>query len=134
VKVAKIAREHFPQLTIVARARNVSHYQDLRDQGVELIERETLDSALMSGRSVLELAGFEPHQARTLALRFRKHNIAQLDVLRQHRNDRAKLIAVSKQGRQQLEELFAQERDAAQRRRVRAGWSGDDGNGDTPAG
>jgi glutathione-regulated potassium-efflux system ancillary protein KefC len=126
VKVAKIAREHFPQLTIVARARNVSHYQDLRDQGVTLIERETLDSALMSGRSVLELAGFEPHQARTLALRFRKHNIAQLDVLRQHRNDSAKLIAVSKQGRQQLEELFAQERDAAQRRQVRAGWSGDD--------
>jgi glutathione-regulated potassium-efflux system ancillary protein KefC len=132
VKVAKIAREHFPQLTIVARARNVSHYQDLRDQGVELIERETLDSALMTGRSVLELAGFLPHQARTLALRFRKHNIAQLDVLRQHRNDRAKLIAVSKQGRQQLEELFAQERDAAQRRQVRAGWSGEDG--DTPTG
>jgi glutathione-regulated potassium-efflux system ancillary protein KefC len=128
VKVAKIAREHFPQLTIVARARNVGHYQDLRDQGVERIERETLDSALMSGRSVLELAGFQPHQARTLALRFRQHNVAQLDVMRAHRKDEAKLIAVAKQGRQQLEELFAQERDAAQRRQVRAGWSGDDGD------
>jgi glutathione-regulated potassium-efflux system ancillary protein KefC len=127
VKVAKIAREHFPQLTIVARARNVSHYHDLRDQGVALIERETLDSALMSGRSVLELVGFQPHQARTLALRFRKHNVAQLDVMRAHRKDEAKLIAAAKQGRQQLEELFAQERDAAQRRQVRAGWSGDDG-------
>ena len=126
VKVARLAREHFPQMTIVARARNVTHYQDLRELGVELIERETLDSALMSGRSVLELAGFEPHQARTLALRFRRHNVAQLEVLRQHRKDQAKLIAVSKQGRQQLEELFAQERDAAQRRQVRAGWSGDD--------
>ncbi len=132
VKVAKIAREHFPQLTIVARARNVSHYHDLRDQGVERIERETLDSALMSGRSVLELAGFEPHQARTLALRFRKHNVAQLDVMRAHRKDEAKLIAAAKQGRQQLEELFAQERDAAQRRQVRAGWSGDDGEPPAP--
>jgi glutathione-regulated potassium-efflux system ancillary protein KefC len=126
VKVAKLVREHFPQLTIVARARNVGHYQDLRDQGVELIERETLDSALMSGRSVLERVGFEPHQARTLALRFRKHNVAQLDVIRLHRKDEAKLIAAAKQGRQQLEELFAQERDAAQRRQVRASWGGED--------
>jgi glutathione-regulated potassium-efflux system ancillary protein KefC len=132
VKLAKIAREHFPKLTIVARARNVSHYQDLRDQGVDLIERETLDSALMSGRSVLELAGFQPHQARTLALRFRKHNVEQLDVLRQHRKDPDKLIAAAKQGRQQLEELFAQERDAAKRRQVRAGWSGDDAEPPTP--
>ena len=132
VEVAKVAREHFPQMTIVARARNVTHYQDLRELGVELIERETLDSALMSGRSVLELAGFEPHQARTLALRFRRHNVAQLEVLRAHRKDEAKLIAAAKQGRQQLEELFAQERDAAQRRQVRAGWSGDNGP-DEPA-
>ena len=32
--------------------------------GVTLIERETLDSALMSARSVLELLGWQPHQAR----------------------------------------------------------------------
>ena len=72
-------REHFPQLTIVARARNVQHYYELRELGVTLIERETLDSALMSARSVLELLGWEPHQARTLALRFRRHNVAQLE-------------------------------------------------------
>jgi glutathione-regulated potassium-efflux system ancillary protein KefC len=126
VKVAKIAREHFPQLDIVARARNVTHYQDLRELGVELIERETLDAALMSGRSVLELCGMQPHQARTLAMRFRKHNVEQLAVLQPHRKDEAKLIAASKQGRQQLEALFAQERDAARARQLRAGWSGSD--------
>ena len=43
-----------------------------------MIERETLDSALMSARSVLETLGWQPHQARNLALRFRRHNIAQL--------------------------------------------------------
>ena len=129
VKVAELVREHFPQITIVARARNVTHYQQLRDHGVTLIERETLDSALMSARSVLELSGFEPHQARTLAMRFRRHSVAQLDVLRAHRKDEAKLIAASKQGRQQLEDLFAQERDAARRRLARAGWSDDDTSG-----
>jgi glutathione-regulated potassium-efflux system ancillary protein KefC len=110
----------------VARARNVTHYYELRNLGVELIERETLDAALMSGRSVLELLGFERHQARTLALRFRKHNVEQLEVMRPHFGDEAKLIAIAKQGRQQLEELFAQEREAALQRSARAGWGGQD--------
>ena len=72
-----------PTLTIVARARNVQHYYQLYELGVTLIERETLDSALMSARSALEQLGWQPHQARNLALRFRRHNVAQL------RGDRA---------------------------------------------
>jgi glutathione-regulated potassium-efflux system ancillary protein KefC len=123
VEVAKMVREHFPQLTIVARARNVTHYYRLRELGVTLIERETFDSALMSARSTLEAMGWQPHQARTLALRFRRHNIEQLEKTAPHWKDQAKLIAAAKQGRQQLEELFAQERKEAEERRARAGWS-----------
>jgi glutathione-regulated potassium-efflux system ancillary protein KefC len=123
VEVAAMVREHFPQLTIVARARNVRHYYQLRDLGVTLIERETFDSALMSARSALEILGWQPHQARTLALRFRRHNIAQLEKTVPHWKDQTKLIAAAKQGRQQLEELFAQERKEAEERRVRAGWA-----------
>jgi len=133
VAVAKLVREHFPQVTIVGRARNVTHYYELRNLGVELVERETLDSALMSGRSVLEQLGFPPHQARTLALRFRQHNVAQLEVMRPHFRDEAKLIAIAKQGRQQLEELFAQERAAAKQRKARAGWSAPDGRDNASA-
>jgi glutathione-regulated potassium-efflux system ancillary protein KefC len=123
VEVARMVREHFPQLTIVARARNVRHYYQLRDLGVTLIERETFDSALMSARSALEVLGWQPHQARTLALRFRRHNIDQLEKLAPHWNDQDKLIAAAKQGRQQLEEQFAQERKEIEERRTRSGWS-----------
>ena len=115
IAVARLVREHFPRLTIVARVRNVSHYYEMRNLGVEIVERETLDSALMSARSVLQLMGFRPHQARTLALRFRAHTIEQLELMRPHSGDEQKLIALSKQGRQQLEQLFAQERAAARR-------------------
>ena len=132
VAVAQMVREHFPDLTIVARARNVRHYFELHDLGVTLIERETLDSALMSARSVLEALGWERHQARTLALRFRRHNVDQLVKMGPHRKDEAKLIAVAKQGRQQLEELFAQERDEAAKRRARIGWSDDADTRGTP--
>ena len=69
----------------MARVRNVSHYYEMRNLGVDMLERETLDSALMSARSVLQLMGFRPHQARTLALRFRAHNVEQLELMRRTR-------------------------------------------------
>ncbi|MFT3956643.1 MAG: glutathione-regulated potassium-efflux system protein KefC [Piscinibacter sp.] len=127
IEVARLVREHFPRLQIVARARNVSHYYQLRALGIEAVERETLDSALMSGRSVLERLGFERHQSRTMALRFRQHNIELVEQMRQHFGDEAKLIAIAKQGRQQLEEQFARERAEARERHARAGWTEQDG-------
>ena len=114
--IARLAREHFPQLQLVARARNVQHYYQLRDLGVTLIERETLDSALMSARSVLELLGLEPHAARRLAWRFRQHNVEQLERMVPLHKDQAALVAAARQGRQQFEELIAQERQEAQAR------------------
>jgi glutathione-regulated potassium-efflux system ancillary protein KefC len=123
IQVAEMARAHFPQLTIVARARNVRHFFSLRALGVQLIERETLDSALMSGRQVLELMGWQAHQARNLALRFRQHTVEQLDAIAPHWKDEAKLIAGAREGRQQLESLFATERSAALARAQRQGWT-----------
>ncbi|MDT8999300.1 glutathione-regulated potassium-efflux system protein KefC [Paucibacter sp. APW11] len=107
--IAALAREHFPQLQLVARARNVEHMLRLRELGVRLIERETFDSALMSARSVLELMGLEPAMARKLAWHFRRHNLQQLEELAPHQDDHDKLIALVKQGRRQLETLMAQE-------------------------
>ena len=116
VEVAAMVRENFPQLTIVARARNVTHFYRLYELGVRLIERETFDSALASARSALELLGWEPEEARTLAQRFREINIEQLIAMVPHRKDQAKLIAAAKQGRQQLEQRFALEREQARQR------------------
>jgi len=114
-----LAREHFSQLVIVARARNARHWTQLYQRGVHFIERETLDSALMSGRSVLELLGIEPHRARTLAQRFRRHSIQQLVAMAPHMGDEQRLISLSKAGREQLEQLLTQERELAERTRGR---------------
>lgn len=122
LKVAKLVLEHFPQLAIVARARNVQHYLRLREIGVRLIERETLDSSLVTARSTLELLGWQPHHARNLAMRFRRHTIRQIEEMLPHMRDEARFIAMAKAGRQQLEELFAQERDHPRQGR-REGWS-----------
>ena len=122
MEVAKLVREHFPSLTIVARARNVGHYYRLAALGVTLIERETLDSALMSARSVLEQMGWERHAARNQALRFRRHSIELMERMAPHSGDEKRLIALAKEGRQQLEGQWAQERAQQQQRSARGDW------------
>ncbi len=123
LQLAELARQHFPHLTVVARARNVQHHFALRDRGVQLIERETLDSALLSARSVLEQLGWLPHQARQLSMRFRRHLVDQLERMYPHHRDEQALVSVAKQGRQQLEELFAQEREALRRGGPARAWA-----------
>ncbi len=125
LEIVELAREHFPQATLVVRARNVQHYYQLRDLGVEHIERETFDSALMSARSVLELAGMEPHAARRQAMRFRRHNLEQLAAMQALHQDQAALMAAAKAGRQQFEQLMAAEREAesAHRQAQRTVWA-----------
>lgn len=118
--IVDLAQQHFPQLVIVARARNALHWHELHRRGVQHIERETFDSALMSGRSVLETLGFRPYQARTLAQRFRKHSVDQLHEMAPHYGDEARLVAMAKAGRQQLEAMFAQERETHHQQAERA--------------
>ena len=116
LEVVDLVREHFPQAALVVRARNTTHWYGLFERGVQHIERETLDSALMSGRSVLELMGWQPHAARNQALRFRQHSIELMQSLAPHLGDTNKLASLSHQGRQHLEAQWSRER--AQRRQA----------------
>ncbi|MDB5847415.1 MAG: glutathione-regulated potassium-efflux system protein KefC [Rhodoferax sp.] len=121
LKIVDIARENFPQLQIVARARDVPHWGELRDRGVHQVEREVFESSLRSARSVMELLGFTPNIARQKTMRFRIHNIALFEELYPHRGDSTKALAVAKRGRQQLEEQMAKEREQQAQRRP-PGW------------
>ena len=125
LKAVDLVRQHFPQAALVVRARNAAHWYALHERGVQHVERETFDAALMSGRTVLELMGWQPHAARNQSLRFRQHNVAAMAALAPHRHDEQKFIALSKQGRQQLEMLWSREREERERERVRrdAGWT-----------
>ncbi|MDX2218093.1 MAG: glutathione-regulated potassium-efflux system protein KefC [Burkholderiales bacterium] len=107
-----LVRESFPNIRILSRARNVSHYVALRTRKVEVVERETFEAALRLGRHALEALGLDRYRARELADQFRRHNIATMDALIPHFNDEAKLLSASKAGRQELEEQFAQDRQA----------------------
>lgn len=109
-QIAKLARAHFPHLQIVARARDVTHWNKLRDLGVTLVQRELFESSLQSAHTVLELMGLPPAQATAITQRFRTHNIALADRMYPHHKDRAKFIAVAREGRNQFAEQMARER------------------------
>jgi glutathione-regulated potassium-efflux system ancillary protein KefC len=120
-KLVEIVREHFPRARIVARARNVTHYLSLRDQGVQEVERETFESALRAGRRALEQLGFDPYLAREWADRFRRHNVETLEGLLPHLADEARRLTVARAARAQLEKQFAQ--DLADLEGAGASWT-----------
>ena len=114
--IVDLLREHFPQARVVARARNLRHLYQLRDRGVEHIEREVFESSLRSARATLEGLGWPAYEARETAMRFRARNIKLMDATYPHYKDRAKVIAVAKEGRQQFEEQMTKEREERQKR------------------
>jgi glutathione-regulated potassium-efflux system ancillary protein KefC len=105
-------REEFPSLPILARARNVTHYYQLLDRGVDVIERETFESALQLGRRALCELGFGAYQARQAAFKFRQHNKATvLDVYPYYR-DQKRYESLAKRARDELNQMFARDRAA----------------------
>lgn len=110
LKIVQAARKHFPHLQIVARARDVTHWHALRDLGVQHVERELFRASVLSARTVLELMGESPQEATAFAERFTAHNLALSERMYAHQGDREAMLAVARQGRQQLVEQLAKER------------------------
>jgi glutathione-regulated potassium-efflux system ancillary protein KefC len=100
-------RERYPSLTILARARNVTHYYELLDRGVTLIERETFESSLQLGAKVLQRLGFAAERAEQAARTFRTHNLKMLMEAYPHQQDQDKIVSLARKGRLELEEMFA---------------------------
>ncbi|MDB5823077.1 MAG: kefC [Herminiimonas sp.] len=111
LQLVEAVRREFPDLPVLARARNVSHYYRLRDLGVTMIERETFEASLRMGRNTLEQLGFGAYQARQAAVKFRRHNIQSLLAVYPYYKDQKRLMSMTKQAREELEQMFA--RDAS---------------------
>ena len=111
--IVDLVKEHFPQLKLVVRARDATHWNKLRDRDVTLIQRELFESSLQSAGSVLELLGYAAPDANRIVQLFKTHNLELLEQMHPHYQNRAKVISTVKQGRAQLAEQMAQEREMA---------------------
>jgi glutathione-regulated potassium-efflux system ancillary protein KefC len=117
LKLAAAVRAEFPDLPILARARNVTHYYQLMDLGVTVIERETFDAALMLGRRAMEELGFGAFFARQAAMRFREHNLRSVLEVYPYYKDREQYASMARRAREELHAMFERDFVALKRER-----------------
>jgi len=126
-RVVALVREHWPQLRIVARARDAVHAMDLMEDGVHHVQRELFESSLRSGRAVLEALDFAPYQARQLADDFRRYSEGFLRTARADRHNQDDLIRRVREAREQFERQMQADLARQQKRPGEGGWQRDDG-------
>lgn len=132
LRLIAAVRRTYPLLPIAARARNITHYYDLMDLGVTVIERETFDSALQLGRHALRQLGFGDMRAEQAAIKFRAHNLQTVLDIYPHHKDQRQMVSMAKQAHAELEEMFTHDlmirnREIAKGREVVKGLNADDG-------
>ncbi|MFZ6185886.1 monovalent cation:proton antiporter-2 (CPA2) family protein [Nannocystis pusilla] len=115
MRTVEAVRRNFPELRIVARARNRPHAFRLMAHGAHVIVRETFLSSLDAARLSLQELGVTPSDAREYVKMFREHDERVLNEQYAIHEDEAALIASAKKFSADLERLF--DADARQRPR-----------------
>ncbi|MBL9099706.1 MAG: cation:proton antiporter [Myxococcales bacterium] len=110
LQIVRTARHHFPQLRILARARNRQHVHALRAAGAAWVMRETFGSSLDLARRTLE--ELDHPSARELVETFREWDERILAEQYAMRDDEKAMIAAARKWNEELERLF--ETDARQ--------------------
>ena len=112
LRIARLAKRHFPQLHVIARARNRQHAFRLMDLGVAAI-RETLLSSIEIGKLAFVSLGVRHETAEHYARLFIEHDeriLAEQYLV--HDNDAA-LVASAEEAYRELEALFDADREPA---------------------
>lgn len=109
LRTVELVRAHFPQVSIIARARDRFHAFQLKALGVTMVVRETFESALLSARLTLTELGVPESTAIELVHSFRELDERMLEEQVQHRDDREKLLEANARGRAELSSLLNRE-------------------------
>lgn len=104
VAVVRTVKEHYPDLPIIARARDRQHALALMDLGISDPIRETYHSGLKAAEETLARLGVRsPHSwVRT----FEKHDEKTLQRQKEHHTDESALIQSAREAAAELEALF----------------------------
>ncbi len=108
MRIVRLSRRHFHHLKLIVRARSRSDAFEYHELGVPSV-RETFGAALDAAEASLRALDFGPVAARRVVARFRRHDEELLAEQAPHRNEVKKLVAVSLQGREDLDQLLAGE-------------------------
>jgi monovalent cation:proton antiporter-2 (CPA2) family protein len=110
LKVSQLAREHFPQAKIFARARNRRVAHALIDVGVHEFVRETFLSSLRLGELVLLGLDFNEEDARRTVEAFRERDEQMLIAQHAFYDDEKQVVQTAAQVAAELKSLFEADR------------------------
>lgn len=114
VLLAEEARRHFPNLKILARARNRRHSHELRAAGVDDFWRETFDSSAFLAGRVLQALGKSERTANRVIKKFMEHDRKTLSEAAALLGDDEALQAYAMRAREELENLMQGDIDEAE--------------------
>ncbi len=119
--LVKRVRERYPKLKVVARAHSRTDAFEYAELGVPAV-REVFGSALDAAAQAMQMLGYRAYTARRVVQHFRRHDEELLASTASHRHDINRLIALSEQGRDDLEQLLREE-SGRRSDAGAAGWS-----------
>jgi glutathione-regulated potassium-efflux system ancillary protein KefC len=118
-RLARTARKHFPKLRVIARVRDMRHMFELRDLGVEMMERETWAAALKLGEMALAAASGNAARAERAARAFAEHDQeVQAKLYQVHKGAPDAHVTVSNELRDQLKRTLEEDQTGARSSRL----------------
>ncbi|MCY1219029.1 Glutathione-regulated potassium-efflux system protein KefC [compost metagenome] len=105
LKLTELVKRLYPDLKVIARARNRQHVHRLLDLGAVPV-RETFHSALEMSRQALLGLGLDEDQANARIRRFQRHDEEVLAAQHEVYDDAAAVIQTAREARTELEHLF----------------------------
>lgn len=106
LRTARVVRRMYPDLRIIARARNRQHVWRLMDLGIDVPVRETLYSSLKMTRQTLEALGLTPELAADRVERFRRQDAELLKRQYLVYDDDARIVQTTREALADLDQLF----------------------------
>jgi monovalent cation:proton antiporter-2 (CPA2) family protein len=110
LKIAELVTEHFPAVKVIARARNRFTAVKLSHLGVKNNVREVFAGGLEAARMLLQAYGLSDTETNHWIDIFAAHDKGLLESTMLQDRDLDELVALSKQGRQELQNLFKEDK------------------------
>jgi glutathione-regulated potassium-efflux system protein KefB len=120
IKTANQVRHYYPNLPILARARDRRHAYMLMDLGVNVIFRETFLSSLDLARQTLVELGYDPARAERSVRMFRDYDEKLLKRQQAFYHDEESLISSNVEAMKELADLFDSDEKALRRQMAEA--------------
>lgn len=105
------AKEHFPNLKILARAVDRRHAYEILNRNIDGFRRETFDSALKLGADALRLLGVSQVEAEKVSQVFAKYDEDSLIKLAEHWGDDKRYGIAVRQRMDDLKQVLAEDVD-----------------------